>query len=285
MATELKIGSAAIIPIFEIDAGHVIQEGIPDAKPEAVKQIPWLNPNYADMNGNLRAQVQAFLVDVGGDKIVVDACCGDGRERPGLPEWGHLRTGFMERFSKVWQPDEVDFVLCTHMHFDHVGWNTHFVDGEWAPTFPNAQYIFSEREFNYWNGKPEKEMEDDRMGFAESILPVYEAGLGKLVPDDYRITPNVSYIPTPGHTPGHVAVLIESDGQSAVVSGDALHHPCQIAHPEWGTPFDSNTDQANKSRRALLERFADSETIFIGAHFAEPVAGKIVRDGTGFRLT
>jgi len=284
MKSDIKIGSAIITPVFEIDAGQVIQDGIPDATSEAVQQIPWLNPNYADASGKLRAQVQAFLVDVDGKKIVIDACCGDGRERPGLPEWGHLQTGFMERFKKIFQPEEVDIVLCTHMHFDHVGWNTTFVDSKWTPTFPNAQYIFSKREFDYWNGKPEKEMEDDRMGFVESILPAHEAGLAKLVPDDYHITPSVSYIPTPGHTPGHVAVLIESNGESAVISGDALHHPCQIAHPEWGTPFDSDTEQANKSRRELLERFADTDTAFIGAHFPEPVAGKITRDGERFKL-
>lgn len=280
----IKLGFATIASIFEIDAGQVIQDGLPDATPENVKTVDWLCPDYADENGKLKAQVQAFLVEVGGKKIVVDACCGDGRERPGLPEWGHLQTGFMDRFKRVWQPEDVDIVLCTHMHFDHVGWNTHFADGKWVPTFSNAQYIFSEREFNYWNGKPEKEMEDDRMGFAESVLPIQRSGLAKLVPDDYQVTKEVSLIPTPGHTPGHVAILIEADGESAVISGDALHHPCQIAHPEWGTPFDTDTEQANKSRRELLERFADSDALFIGAHFAEPIAGKIVREGEGFKL-
>lgn len=284
MSTSIKLGSATIIPVFEIDAGQVIQDGLPDATPENVKHVDWLRPNYADDNGRLKAQVQAFLVEVGSKKIVVDACCGDGRERPGLPEWGHLRTGFMERFKKVWQPEDVAIVLCTHMHFDHVGWNTTLVDGKWTPTFPNAQYIFSEREFNYWSGKPEKEMEDDRLGFAESVLPIHEAGLAKLVSDDYRITKEVSLIPTPGHTPGHVAILIETDDRRAIISGDALHHPCQIAHPEWGTPFDTDTDQANRSRRELLQRFADTDTLFIGAHFAGPVAGKIISDGKGFKL-
>lgn len=281
----IKLGTTTITPIFEIDAGQVIQDGLPDATPENVKQIDWLRPNYADDSGKLKAQVQAFLVEAGGNKIVVDSCCGDGRNRPGLPEWGNMQTGFMERFKQVWQPEDVDFVLCTHMHFDHVGWNTTFVDGKWTPTFPNAQYIFSEREFNYWNSKPEKEMEDDRMGFAESVLPVHKAGLAKLVPDDHQVTKEVSFIPTPGHTPGHIAILVEVDSQSAVISGDALHHPCQIARPEWGTPFDTDTEQANKSRRELLERFAETDTLFIGAHFAEPVMGKIIHDSEGFKLT
>lgn len=282
----INLGSATITPVVELfDTGKIIQDGIPDATPENAKTISWLAPNYADNDGKLKAQVQAFLVEVGGKKIVVDGCCGDGRERPGLPEWAHLQSGFMERFKQIWQPEDVDIVLCTHMHFDHVGWNTTFVDRKWVPTFPDAQYIFSEREFNYWNSKPEAEMEDDKMGFVESVLPVYEAGLVKLVPDDYQVTKEVSFIPTPGHTPGHVAILIEIDGKSAVISGDALHHPCQIAHPEWGTPWDTDTEQSNKSRRELLERLAGTDTLLIGAHFAEPVAGRIKKNGDSFRLT
>lgn len=281
----MKLGSATIMPVVELaDAGKIIQDGIPDALPENIQTIDWLAPNYTNESGKLKARVQTFLVEVGGKKIVVDGCCGNGRERPGLPEWAHLQTGFMERFKQVWEPEDVDIVLCTHMHFDHVGWNTVLVDGKWTPTFPNAQYIFSEREFNYWNGKPEKEMEDDRMGFAESVLPVFEAGLVKLVPDNYQVTKEVSFIPTPGHTPGHIAVLIEVGGKSIVITGDALHHPCQVAHPEWGTPWDTDTERANKSRRELLERFAGTDTLLVGAHFAEPIAGKITRDKTGFKL-
>jgi len=279
-----KISTVTITPIFEVEAGEVTQEGIPDATPEAVQQILWLHPHYADEHGNIKTQIQSFLIEADGKKIVVDGCTGDGRDRPSLPDLSNLHTGFMERFKEVWHPEDVDIVLCTHMHFDHVGWNTYSAGGKWIPTFPNAQYIFSEREFNYWNTKPEKEMKDDLMGFDESILPVYKAGLVRLVPDDYRITNEVSLIPTPGHTPGHVSILIESGSQSAVISGDVLHHPCQLAHPEWGTPFDTDTEQANKSRRELLERFADTNTLFIGAHFVKPVAGKIKRDNEGFRL-
>src|SRR5690606_35170524 len=132
-------------------------------------------------------------------------------------------------------------------------WNTTFVDGKWAPTFPNAQYIFCEREFNYWKSEPQSELADDRQGFATCVLPVYEAGLAKLVPDDYRVTPEVSLISTPGHTPGHVSILIESEGERAVISGDVLHHPCQLARPDWGTPYDTDTKLAAESRKKLLE--------------------------------
>lgn len=276
----IKVGTVTITPIFETDAGEVIQACITDAKPTAIKAIDWLQPHYA-IEGRLEAQVQSFLVETDGRKIVIDTCIGNGRNRPELPAWANLQTDFMERFSKMWLPHEVDLVLCTHLHFDHVGWNTTLVNGAWEPTFPNAQYIFCEDEFAYWKGKPAAEVADDHNGFAESVVPVYEAGLAKLVPGDYQVTSEISLIPTPGHTPGHVSILIESQGQSAVISGDAVHHPCQIAHPEWKT-FDTDSDLANKTRRRLLERFADTKTVFIGSHFAEPLAGKVKREGTGF---
>ncbi|HJQ09082.1 MAG TPA: MBL fold metallo-hydrolase [Candidatus Saccharimonadales bacterium] len=280
----IRIGAATITPIFEISAGEVTQEGIPDATPEALKQIDWLRPHYIDEQGKQKTQVQSFLIEVGGKKIIVDGCTGDGRDRPDVPGLSNLHTGFMERLKEVCAPEEVDIVLCTHMHFDHVGWYTHRVNDQWIPTFPNAQHIFSEREFAYWNSRPEKEMMEDIMGFDESILPLYEAGLIKLVSDDYQVTKEVSLVSTPGHTPSHVSVYIESDGQSAVISGDVLHHPCQIARPDWGSSFDTDTPQANNSRKELLERFADTDTVFIGAHFVEPIAGKVIRDGEGFKL-
>lgn len=281
----VQFSDVTITPIFEIAAGEVTQEGIPDATPEATKQISWLYPHYVDENGRLKTQIQSFLVEVDGKKIIVDGCTGDGRDRPSVPELSDLHTGFLERFRKVWRPEDVGIVLCTHMHFDHVGWYSTLQSGIWTPTFSNAQHIFSKREFDYWSSKPAKEMKDDFMGFDESIIPAYKAGLVTLVEDDYQVTKGVSLISTPGHTPGHVSVLIESGGQSAVISGDVLHHPCQLAHPEWGSPFDTDTEQANKSRLKLLEKFADTDTLFLGTHFTDPLAGKVKRTGEGYKFT
>lgn len=280
----IHLNNVTITPIFEIAAGEVTQEGIPDATPEAVKKITWLYPHYIDQNGGIKTQIQSFLIEAASKKIVVDGCTGDGRDRPSVPELTGLHTGFLERFKEIWQPEDVDIVLCTHMHFDHVGWYSALQSGIWTPMFPNAKYIFSKREFDYWNSKPAEEMKDDFMGFDESILPAYAAGLVKLVEDDYRVTNEVSFISTPGHTPGHLSILIESGGQSALISGDVLHHPCQLAHPEWGSPFDTDTEQANKSRLMLLNKFADTDTMFLGTHFTEPLAGKVRRDGKGFKL-
>lgn len=279
----ISVGSVTITPLFEVDASRIVRDCITDATPEAIRQIDWLMPQYADKDGTLRAQVQSFLIKANGQNIVVDTCVGNGRDRPELSAWAKLQTDFFDRFSRIVAPSKVDIVICTHLHFDHVGWNTILRGGQWAPTFPNAQYLFSEEEFRYWNSRPTAEVLDDHNGFAESVLPIYEAGLAKLVPADYRLSNVVSLIPTPGHTPGHVSVLLQSEGQRAIITGDVLHHPCQIAHPEWKT-IDTDSDKANRTRRQLLERFADTDMLFIGSHFAGQAAGRIIRNGKEFQL-
>jgi glyoxylase-like metal-dependent hydrolase (beta-lactamase superfamily II) len=279
----MKIGSITITPLFEANGDTVIQDCIEQATPDAANQIAWLKPHYVYADGKLKAQLQSFLIQTKDQNIVVDTGIGNGRERPGMPTWQNLNTDYLERLSKVFDPKNVDYVICTHFHSDHVGWNTTLVDGKWLPTFPNAQYIFSEDEYNYWKDKPAKEWPDDLAGFEESVRPIYEAGIAKLVPANYRLSGEISFIATPGHTPGHFSVLIESDGQSAVIGGDVIHHPCQMAHPEWGVP-ETDGAAAAESRKRLLERFAGTDTLFIGSHFAEPIGGRIVADGSGFKL-
>ena len=139
-------------------------------------------------------------------------------------------------------------------------------------------------EFRYWQSVPKDQIADQHAGFTDSVLPVFEAGLVGLVTDDHVVTEGVRLLPTPGHTPHHVSVIIESHGQSAVITGDVMHHPCQIAYPDWGAS-DFDASQAQASRLNLIERFADSDTLIIGTHFADPVAGRIRRKGSTFSLT
>ena len=157
-------------------------------------------------------------------------------------------------------------------------------NGTWQPTFPAARYVMSAEEFRYWQSVPKDQIADQHAGFTDSVLPVFEAGLVGLVTDDHVVTEGVRLLPTPGHTPHHVSVIIESRGQSAVITGDVMHHPCQIAYPAWGAS-DFDGSQAQASRLNLIERFADSDTLIIGTHFADPVAGRIRRKGSTFRLT
>lgn len=158
------------------------------------------------------------------------------------------------------------------------------IDGKWIPTFSNARYLFVKEEFNYWKGFPSAEVEDDFEGFKDSVLPVFKAGLVDLIPQDFAISDEISLIPTSGHTPGHASVFIKSNGKRAVITGDSVHNPCQLAHPEWEPTFDTDKQKAQLSRKALFERFTNTETPFIGTHFPEPTAGFLKRDGEGFKL-
>jgi glyoxylase-like metal-dependent hydrolase (beta-lactamase superfamily II) len=279
-----QIGRAHITPLYETDAGAIIQAGIANATPENIRQIPWLRPHFADANGAMKAVVQAFLIVVEGKNILVDSCVGNSKSRPGLPAWNQLDTDFLARLTEQGvEPYDVDVVVCTHLHFDHVGWNTVSINGTWVPTFAKARYVLNRNEFRYWRKHPEREVADDRAGFNDSVLPVIEAGLMDLVAPNHEICGAVRLLPTGGHTPGHVSVLVESEGQRAIISGDAIHHPCQVAHPEWGIYSDFDPEHARRSRLGLLEHCADFGTILIGTHFASPTAITIHRDGSGFK--
>ena len=280
-----RIGDVEIIQIFEVDAGPIIEDILPQATPQKIKEITWLYPHFADEEGRLKAVVQAFVVITPNHRIIVDTCVGNHKPRGHTPLWNMMKTDFLARLESAGcAPETIDTVLCTHLHYDHIGWNTMLRDGRWVPTFPNAKYLFSEKEYEYWRTHPKKEAIDDHYGFADSVTPVVEAGLAELVGLDYVIGEHVSLIPTPGHTPGHVCVLVSSRGAQAVITGDAMHHPCQIAHPDWSAEGDSDQDRAKQSREALFERFAGTKTLIIGSHFAAPTAGKLERHGNGFKF-
>lgn len=277
------IGDIKIFQIIELKAGEIIQSIIKNATPKNIKKIEWLYPHYADKNGKLRALVQSFLIKSENKNILVDTCNGNDKKRIDVPEWGNLQTDFLKKLRNLGvSKEEIDVVACTHLHFDHVGWNTKLVDGKWTPTFPKAKYLFAKDEYEYWVKKPEKEITDDKAGFDDSVAPVIEAGLAELVEANHRIDENISFIPTPGHSPAHVSVLIESKGKRVIITGDLLYHPCQIAHPEWLTESDYSGSRATATRQKILNQIANTNTLLIGSHFPNPVAGRIVRSEDGF---
>lgn len=281
-----QIGDVKITQVIEIeDAGKIIQKVIPSATKENIAKIPWLKPHFADENNVLKAAVQAFVIETPKLRIIADTCVGNNKTRVDIPSWGNLQTDFLAKLEKQgFKRDKIDRVLCTHLHFDHVGWNTMKENGAWVPTFPKARYLFAKQEFDYWKKLPEKEIDDDRAGIKDSVLPVFDSGLVDLISVNHSITSDISLLPTPGHTPAHVSILIQSQGKQALITGDAVHHPCQMAHPEWYTLADTDKENAAKSRLVLFNRFADTNTLIVGSHFSQPTVGRLCRDQSGYKF-
>lgn len=254
---------------------------IAEATPEALRQVPWLYPDFVNDQDQLLLSIHALLVEAPGLRLVVDTCIGNDRPRAitgGQP----LATKFLEAMAEAgWTRESVDAVICTHLHVDHVGWNTMLVDGAWVPTFPNARYLLGRVEFEHWSGEAG---EENQAILDDSVRPVIKAGLAEFVEMDHRLSPEVRLTPTTGHTPGHVSVVIESEGQTAVITGDMSHHPCQMAHPHWSPSFDSDPKASAATRARMFAEWADKPILVIGTHYAAPTAGHVKRDGEAFRF-
>lgn len=279
-----QIGDVTITRVVEVEAalpGGGAGSMVEKAYPDAVKEIGWLKPHFANDEGHIRVAIQALLIETPTKRIIVDTCVGNDKERAN-PFFNNLQTAFLKDMEKAgWTRDSVDTVLCTHLHVDHVGWNTMLVDGKWVPTFPKARYLIGRREWDFWSSEND---EDNAPVLGDSVQPIFDAGLADLIEEDHRLCPEVSVRPTPGHTPGHISVVISSKGESAVITGDLMHHPCQMARLDWRSAFDTDGDAAEKTRHAFLAEMADSDTLVIGTHFATPAAGHVKRDGDAYRL-
>lgn len=285
-----SIGDVSITKVVELDMTlglDFVEQILPLSSKAEIEALDWLKPQYV-RDGQVMMGVYAFLIDTPSRKVLVDTGVGNTKTRA-AEAWNMLDTEFLRNFTAIWQPNDVDVVVSTHMHLDHVGWNTHLVDGRWEPTFTNADYYFIEPEYQHWKrladaGDRVSEFIDAVSVFDDSVLPVVDAGLATFVEPDVEITPEVALLPSHGHTPGHVSVLVESNGGSAVITGDLMHVPCQMAYPEWSNVYDTDPNAAAATRRAFLDRFADTDTLVIGTHFGTPTGVKVRRDGRAFRL-
>jgi glyoxylase-like metal-dependent hydrolase (beta-lactamase superfamily II) len=278
-----QIGKIKITRIVELEMAGGTRFILPDATRDECKSIDWLKPHFMDDEGNLRMSVHALVIDTGERRIIVDTCIGNDKQRP-IAAWSNLQTSFLTDLEASGYPREsIDTVLCTHLHVDHVGWNTMLEGGRWVPTFPNARYLLAETEWRYW-----QEVDNDPLNaniLDDSVRPVFDAGLVDLVEWEHTICDGICLKPTPGHTPGHVSIQIESEGHRAIISGDFIHHPCQMTRTEWCSSADYDRAQARATRETLLEDYADTAVLFIGTHFATPTAGHIKRSGeTGYWL-
>jgi glyoxylase-like metal-dependent hydrolase (beta-lactamase superfamily II) len=289
-----RIGGVRITKIVELEVTGGSRFILPQATPEAILPIGWLRPDFADERGRLKMSIHALVIETPGRRIIVDTCLGNDKENRRIPTWNKLQTSFLADLAAAGHAREtIDTVICTHLHVDHVGWNTMLVDDRWVPTFPNARYLMGRIEFEHWttpslsspaSGGGKAGGEDMAVVLADSVTPVWEKGLVDLAETDHRICEEVSLVPTPGHTPGHVSVRIASQGEEALITGDSMHHPCQIARPQWSSTADTDPAAAQQTRERMLTGLADAPILVIGTHFAGCTAGRIVRDGEAFRL-
>jgi glyoxylase-like metal-dependent hydrolase (beta-lactamase superfamily II) len=275
-----KVGKVKITEVVELETIGSTRFILPLAGNEEIRKLPWLIPHFATEEGRLKMSIHSLVVETPHHRIVVDTGLGNDKQGRTVPIWNNRQGPFLEMLAAAGFPAEtIDIVLCTHLHVDHVGWNTRLIDGKWVPTFVNARYLFGRTEYEHW--RDFSDTEDKIAVFKDSVQPIVEAGKAELTASDARLTHEISLIPTPGHSPGHMSVLIESEDEQALLTGDVAHHPCQIAHLDWSSTVDSDTAQSPVTRRELFSRFADTPTLVIGGHFG---AGRIKRDGEAFRF-
>jgi glyoxylase-like metal-dependent hydrolase (beta-lactamase superfamily II) len=277
-----KIGDVTVTKVVEMETVGGGEWILPDAKPEAVKEIDWLVPEFADEEGKLRFSIHALVVETPALTILVDTCVGNDKERMPYRLWHQLQNNFLGDLDAAgFDRMKIDVVLCTHLHVDHVGWNTMLVEDKWVPTFPNARYLMARDEFEHW-ANDDDEFQQTIM--SDSVLPVFDAGLVELVDTTHIVCEGVDLVPTLGHTPGHVSVRIRSGGEQALITGDFIHHPCQMARLDWVSSADYDQPQAEGTRRQVFAEHAGTSTLIIGTHFAGPTAGTVERDGDAYRL-
>ena len=278
-----QIGDIKIHRVIDLNRLTMpIADLIEGATPDVLEKCSWVRPHYMTDAGEVIVSFHAFLVQTPDHTIVIDTCIGNDKN------WSHegyqkLQTPFLENFRATGiEPEDVDVVFCTHLHFDHVGWNTRLENGRWIPTFPNARYLFDKTEFEAMqaHGGPAA----DNL-YPDNIAPVIDAGLAHFIDaENYAVSDEIRLIPTPGHTVAHTSVLITSRGQEAVITGDLIHSPVQCVIYDLPCVADVDKVLSAKTRHAFLTKFSDSGALILGTHFPAPTGGRLVRDGMAWRF-
>jgi glyoxylase-like metal-dependent hydrolase (beta-lactamase superfamily II) len=249
------------------------------------QNLSWLKPDYVDpVSGNLVLCIQSYIVRTPHHNILIDSCVGNHKDRPAYPFWNKMTSNRYEKnlAATGLTVDDIDFVMCTHMHVDHVGWNTRLENGRWVPTFPKAKYVFADRELAFWT---EKERTDPgkQPWIVDSVLPIIEANRQEVVSSHHQLSDIVRLVPTPGHTVDHYSVHVGKTGADAVIAGDMVHSPLQARYPDLGMRADYDRTQGGESRRALFSQLCDTSTLLCTGHFPSPSTGRLTRWGDGFR--
>jgi glyoxylase-like metal-dependent hydrolase (beta-lactamase superfamily II) len=281
----IRLGDVTIDRVVELaQSSFPTTAMLPDAtEADLDRHRGWLGSHFLDPStGDMRSHIQTYIVRTPQHTILVDTGVGNNKPRQERPSW-HMRQGsFLDELAALGvTPEAVDFVVCTHLHVDHVGWNTRYVDGQWVPTFANATYIFAGDEWEFWRSAHDTDAEANAC-IGDSVWPVVEAGQVQLVDSTHVISESVRFEPSPGHTPGHVCMRLTTNAGEVVFSGDLMHRPVQVAEPQWSSIFCTDAAQSRATRQAFVEQHADSGRLVLAAHFPEP--GRIVRGGDGFRF-
>jgi glyoxylase-like metal-dependent hydrolase (beta-lactamase superfamily II) len=286
--TVFNVGRATITRVEEVyGPTYPATQIFPDLSEKILAEhAHWIAPDhYEASTGLIKLSVHSWLLQIGGQKILIDACCGNQKNKPGRPFWHMMNMPYLERLKAAGaRPDEIDLVMCTHLHHDHVGWNTQLRDESWVPTFPNARYVFSKPDFEYYRklDADPKEGPAELGTFRECVLPIVEAGRAELVTGPHRLNDHFEIMPAPGHSAGHVVFWLESGGERAVFIGDVWHHLLQVYYPHWNFPKNSDAEQARTSRRMVLEHCAATGALVLPAHVGAPFAGHIDATKQGF---
>ena len=288
MTPAITLKDITIHPVVEQQGAHFdTLEFFPTLTKEVLEENrPWLQPAFIDpATGRLVLCVQSFVIKTQHQNILVDTCVGNHKPRPARPFWNMMRS---DRFEKNLGAagltvNDIDYVMCTHLHVDHVGWNTRLENGRWVPTFPKAKYVMADRELAHWTQK-EKDDPASVPWITDSVLPIIEANRAQIVASDFALNDAVKFIPTPGHTIDHCSVLVGRPGLDALITGDMIHSPIQGKYPELGMRADYDSRQAGQTRRQVFDRFRDEPTIMCITHFPSPSTGRVRSWGDGYKF-
>jgi glyoxylase-like metal-dependent hydrolase (beta-lactamase superfamily II) len=284
MSLTVKAGDLTIHRIIEQETTFLpALEFLPTLTPEVLAENrAWMQAATAlDERDVLILCFQSYVVKTPHHTILIDSCIGNDKPRPNRPKW-NMKTDdtYMRGLAAAGlSVGDIDYVMCTHLHVDHVGWNTRLENGRWVPTFPKARYVFAKTEFDYWS---ETHAKTPVPAIGDSVMPIVEAKRHEVVGDEHAIGDHVRILPTPGHTPGHSAFRLGRGKDDAVFSGDLVHSPIQALYPEMSMRFDVDPAAAAKTRRSFFERYCDTDTLCCTAHFPSPSVGRIKRKGNGF---
>lgn len=250
---------------------------LPDFDPSILANHSWLQPSYVDGENRVMMSFHSYVIRTGRHVILVDGCVGNDKERPLRPMWHRQQGPFLQRLAAAGvKPEEVTLVFCTHLHADHVGWNTKLVNGRWVPTFPNARYLFARTEYEHWEKLHRAGEKPNHDSFADSVLPVMEAGKADLVASDYEIDDGLHLEAAPGHTPGTCLLHAKRGQAHGIFTGDVIHTPVQVAEPGLSSRFCSDAVQSAKTRKGLCEKYAGTPSVLFTGHFPAPSANRIV---------